>query len=276
MLPHKVVQMAGKTLFQGPVSEIIDNYWWWLWKTVLLLIITQHSVFIPIQAAYLYKYWCGHPSFGCYPAVFLEYGETSAIVCFLDHIKHFILNSAANLLISSTIKLDWNYSEDEGGRNWSLLPSVSSTHKTWNITNLAFILSHDMRKLNCFHPEGWNTSLLFSLQIFQYLNVRDLLSCAEVCCKWKCIIQMGTLWSQVCTALNCSSWYSLIVKPAARFETGAHFPLAMSPSDQLLCGERVAEWQHGAAGSEDLSPVCDPSQPAWLHLAEMAQFSEHL
>lgn len=40
---------------------------------------------------------------------------------------------------------------------------------------------------------------LFSLQIFKYLEVRDWLNCAEVCCTWKAIIQSGSLWSQVCS-----------------------------------------------------------------------------
>uniref|UniRef100_A0A3B4UUE1 F-box and leucine rich repeat protein 13 n=1 Tax=Seriola dumerili TaxID=41447 RepID=A0A3B4UUE1_SERDU len=37
----------------------------------------------------------------------------------------------------------------------------------------------------------------FFLQIFQYLELRDWLNCAEVCCTWKAIIQSGTLWSQI-------------------------------------------------------------------------------
>ncbi|XP_067445561.1 F-box and leucine-rich repeat protein 13 isoform X1 [Thunnus thynnus] len=36
-----------------------------------------------------------------------------------------------------------------------------------------------------------------SLKIFQYLELRDWLNCAEVCCTWKAIIQSGTLWSQI-------------------------------------------------------------------------------
>ncbi|XP_070686646.1 F-box and leucine-rich repeat protein 13 [Pempheris klunzingeri] len=36
-----------------------------------------------------------------------------------------------------------------------------------------------------------------SLKIFQYLEFRDWLNCAEVCCTWKAIIQSGTLWSQI-------------------------------------------------------------------------------
>ncbi|XP_031173797.1 dynein regulatory complex subunit 6 isoform X1 [Sander lucioperca] len=36
-----------------------------------------------------------------------------------------------------------------------------------------------------------------SLKIFQYLELRDWLNCAEVCCAWKAIIQSGTLWSQI-------------------------------------------------------------------------------
>ncbi|KAM9753577.1 F-box and leucine-rich repeat protein 13 [Menidia menidia] len=35
------------------------------------------------------------------------------------------------------------------------------------------------------------------LKIFQYLQLRDRLNCAEVCCIWKSIIQSGTLWSQI-------------------------------------------------------------------------------
>ncbi|CAG5958170.1 unnamed protein product [Menidia menidia] len=34
-------------------------------------------------------------------------------------------------------------------------------------------------------------------KIFQYLQLRDRLNCAEVCCIWKSIIQSGTLWSQI-------------------------------------------------------------------------------
>ncbi|KAI3371433.1 hypothetical protein L3Q82_024023, partial [Scortum barcoo] len=34
-------------------------------------------------------------------------------------------------------------------------------------------------------------------QIFQYLEFRDWLNCAEVCCTWKTIIQSSTLWSQI-------------------------------------------------------------------------------
>lgn len=40
---------------------------------------------------------------------------------------------------------------------------------------------------------------LFSPQIFKYLDLRDWLNCAEVCCTWKTMIQSGTLWSEVCT-----------------------------------------------------------------------------
>ncbi|KAM4573861.1 F-box and leucine-rich repeat protein 13 [Odontesthes bonariensis] len=36
-----------------------------------------------------------------------------------------------------------------------------------------------------------------SLKIFQYLELRDWLNCAEVCCMWNSIIQSGTLWSQI-------------------------------------------------------------------------------
>ncbi|XP_039988850.1 dynein regulatory complex subunit 6 isoform X3 [Xiphias gladius] len=36
-----------------------------------------------------------------------------------------------------------------------------------------------------------------ALKIFQYLELRDWLNCAEVCCTWKAIIQSGTLWSQI-------------------------------------------------------------------------------
>ncbi|XP_047452803.1 dynein regulatory complex subunit 6 [Mugil cephalus] len=36
-----------------------------------------------------------------------------------------------------------------------------------------------------------------SLKIFQYLELRDWLNCAEVCCMWKSIIQSPTLWSQI-------------------------------------------------------------------------------
>lgn len=53
------------------------------------------------------------------------------------------------------------------------------------------------------------TCLLFSLQIFRYLNVRDLLNCAEVCYEWKSIVQSGELWSQVCTGPNVA--YTVVV-----------------------------------------------------------------
>ncbi|KAI9529968.1 hypothetical protein NQZ68_008207 [Dissostichus eleginoides] len=36
-----------------------------------------------------------------------------------------------------------------------------------------------------------------SLKIFRYLKLRDWLNCAEVCSRWKAIIQSGTLWSQI-------------------------------------------------------------------------------
>ncbi|XP_021162888.2 dynein regulatory complex subunit 6 isoform X1 [Fundulus heteroclitus] len=36
-----------------------------------------------------------------------------------------------------------------------------------------------------------------SLKIFQYLEIRDWLNCAEVCCAWKSIVHSGTLWSQI-------------------------------------------------------------------------------
>ncbi|XP_074534232.1 F-box and leucine-rich repeat protein 13 [Halichoeres trimaculatus] len=35
------------------------------------------------------------------------------------------------------------------------------------------------------------------LKIFQYLQFRDWLTCAEVCCSWKSLIYSGTLWSQI-------------------------------------------------------------------------------
>ncbi|XP_047204061.1 dynein regulatory complex subunit 6 isoform X3 [Girardinichthys multiradiatus] len=39
--------------------------------------------------------------------------------------------------------------------------------------------------------------LHLSLKIFQYLEIRDWLNCAKVCCAWKSIVQSGTLWSQI-------------------------------------------------------------------------------
>ncbi|XP_070828129.1 F-box and leucine-rich repeat protein 13 [Chaetodon trifascialis] len=36
-----------------------------------------------------------------------------------------------------------------------------------------------------------------SLKIFQYLELRDWLNCAQVCCTWKAVIQSGNLWSQI-------------------------------------------------------------------------------
>lgn len=68
----------------------------------------------------------------------------------------------------------------------------------------------------------------------------------------------------------------LIVIWAAGLETCTFSPFASSPSDQLLRGERVGERQRGADGSDQLPPVCDPSQHARLHLAGMAQLSVHL
>uniref|UniRef100_A0A3B5BB65 F-box and leucine-rich repeat protein 13 n=1 Tax=Stegastes partitus TaxID=144197 RepID=A0A3B5BB65_9TELE len=43
---------------------------------------------------------------------------------------------------------------------------------------------------------GLCVSVIFP-QIFQYLELRDWLNCAEVCCTWKSIIHSGTLWSQI-------------------------------------------------------------------------------
>ncbi|XP_067090544.1 F-box and leucine-rich repeat protein 13 [Osmerus mordax] len=39
-----------------------------------------------------------------------------------------------------------------------------------------------------------------SLLIFHYLDVGDLLKCAEVCCTWRTIAQTCSLWSRVCIA----------------------------------------------------------------------------
>ncbi|XP_036961774.1 dynein regulatory complex subunit 6 isoform X4 [Acanthopagrus latus] len=35
------------------------------------------------------------------------------------------------------------------------------------------------------------------LKIFKYLDFRDWLNCAEVCCSWRAVIQSGPLWSQI-------------------------------------------------------------------------------
>ncbi|XP_075870871.1 F-box and leucine-rich repeat protein 13 [Nelusetta ayraudi] len=35
------------------------------------------------------------------------------------------------------------------------------------------------------------------LKIFKYLQLRDWLTCADVCCEWKAIIQSGSLWSEI-------------------------------------------------------------------------------
>ncbi|XP_028264563.1 dynein regulatory complex subunit 6 [Parambassis ranga] len=35
------------------------------------------------------------------------------------------------------------------------------------------------------------------LKIFQYLELRDRLTCAEVCCTWKTVVHSSTLWSQI-------------------------------------------------------------------------------
>ncbi|XP_061679233.1 F-box and leucine-rich repeat protein 13 isoform X2 [Syngnathoides biaculeatus] len=34
-------------------------------------------------------------------------------------------------------------------------------------------------------------------KIFQYMELRDLLSCSEVCCSWRSLIHSGTLWSKI-------------------------------------------------------------------------------
>ncbi|XP_061533127.1 F-box and leucine-rich repeat protein 13 isoform X2 [Phycodurus eques] len=36
-----------------------------------------------------------------------------------------------------------------------------------------------------------------SLKIFEYMELRDLLSCSEVCCSWRSLIHSGTLWSKI-------------------------------------------------------------------------------
>ncbi|XP_056907647.1 dynein regulatory complex subunit 6 isoform X1 [Takifugu flavidus] len=65
-----------------------------------------------------------------------------------------------------------------------------------------------LKRLNA---EGWNeissklkggciisaVNIDILLKIFRYLNVRDLLNCAEVCCEWKSVIQSGQLWSRI-------------------------------------------------------------------------------
>ncbi|KAM3869969.1 F-box and leucine-rich repeat protein 13 [Diretmus argenteus] len=53
------------------------------------------------------------------------------------------------------------------------------------------------------HPigEGWDRlSMLpskLSLKIFHYLELRDWLTCGEVCCTWRAIIRSGSLWSWI-------------------------------------------------------------------------------
>ncbi|XP_077452272.1 F-box and leucine-rich repeat protein 13 isoform X1 [Stigmatopora argus] len=41
-----------------------------------------------------------------------------------------------------------------------------------------------------------------SLKIFQYLDLRDLLSCSDVCCSWKSLIHSATLWSRVNVSMD--------------------------------------------------------------------------
>ncbi|XP_077371795.1 F-box and leucine-rich repeat protein 13 [Festucalex cinctus] len=36
-----------------------------------------------------------------------------------------------------------------------------------------------------------------SLKIFQYMELRDLLSCSEVCCSWRSLIHTGCLWTKI-------------------------------------------------------------------------------
>lgn len=42
--------------------------------------------------------------------------------------------------------------------------------------------------------------------------------------------------------------------------------------DELLCGERLDNRQHNEADFAELPPICDSSQPAWLHISKMAHF----
>lgn len=104
-----------------------------------------------------------------------------------------------------------------------------------------------------FKASHWSSSL----QIFRCLTVRDLLSCARVCCKWKSVIQNGALWSQVLDAsvFPPAAWPRLISRVVFFF---------FLFSGGLLCGERLGERWRAAAAPAQLRPLRDPPQPAGL------------
>lgn len=53
------------------------------------------------------------------------------------------------------------------------------------------------------------------------------------------------------------------------------FPDVLTLLDQLLCGKRLDNRHHNEADSSELPPICDPSQPAWLHVTKMVQLEMH-
>lgn len=115
--------------------------------------------------------------------------------------------------------------------------------------------------------------LIFT-QIFQYLELQDLLNCAEVCCSWKSIIQSNTLWSQVSTK---KLLLVFIGNTRVCFFgiTETRVSQFLPFLDQLLCGERLDNGQYNEGNSEEKPHSCHPSQPSRLHISRLEQPKMH-
>jgi len=85
--------------------------------------------------------------------------------------------------------LNSEISQGNGQDRLSLLPNKLSLKVPLNLCDVNIIgFESTVILINCL------------VQIFQCLDVRDLLKCAQVCHSWKAITQISSLWTEVSAA----------------------------------------------------------------------------
>ena len=130
----------------------------------------------------------------------------------------------------------------------------------------------------------WSKSMSSSVcfQIFQYLELRDLLKCELVCSTWRAITQSGHLWSRVGLRFHLPSPYEgltpVTLNHGNTYCTDNTVVSRVSPNvsdwmslaGQLLCRKRLDHGRDGRGGSAEEPALCYQPQPAWMHVPDLA------
>ncbi|XP_029951714.1 dynein regulatory complex subunit 6 [Salarias fasciatus] len=82
-------------------------------------------------------------------------------------------------------------------RKWKKFTVQGESHAIELALKMDITQKHFQRKCQQVVFAKWLSRVKLHKRIFQYLDLQDLLNCAEVCCSWKSIIQSNTLWSQI-------------------------------------------------------------------------------